>query len=99
MLPMFDHTNGDAIWSCAVKAPTSGPPLPLSNLKVPPEAWMNDVSAGEVLYTLMVLPPLCTVWRGMAMAPSGPLILTSGPAFKKVNVNAGGGVCEVALAL
>src|ERR1017187_796760 len=49
MLPMFDHTNGDAIWSCAVKAPTSGPPLPLSKLKVPPEAGMNDVSACGVL--------------------------------------------------
>jgi hypothetical protein len=44
MLDMLVHITGAAIWSATLKAPMSGPPLPLSNVKEPPEAGMNDVS-------------------------------------------------------
>ena len=49
MLPMFAHVTGGGITSCTLKAGTSGPPVPLSNVKLPPEGGMNDVSLLGVL--------------------------------------------------
>jgi cytochrome bd-type quinol oxidase subunit 1 len=42
VLLMFVQVRGDAKFSVAVNAPTSGPPEPLSNVNVPPEAGMNE---------------------------------------------------------